>query len=257
MLRGEATVRDWLKSQRVNNEVEWRDRVLTDLVSMVRDNRLDDAAAFSASLHRTASDIVGTKRALFPDRYPADYLDRALQRTATTHASRLVGLTPLQQEILIRLIFLLNSVAGLDKKQHLKIGIIYTEPRLTAGDTLGAFGGFFHRDWREHDYRLGRRAARARLAPLLALDQPPPFEPGFEQEYEIPREWEGFKDATLREADMAPRIALRDMLVARARGFVETQAIGPRWLRWLTGPAAKAAVAGAVKAKLDRVLGLD
>jgi predicted acylesterase/phospholipase RssA len=257
MLRGEATVRDWLKSQRVNNEVEWRDRVLTDLVSMVRDNRLDDAAAFSASLHRTASEIVATKRALFPDRYAADYLDRALQRTATTHSSRLVGLTPLQQEILVRLIFLLNSVAGLDKKQHLKIGIIYTEPRLTAGDTLGAFGGFFHRDWREHDYRLGRRAARARLAPLLALDEPPPLEPGFEHEYEIPREWEGFKDVTLREADMAPRIALRDMLVARARGFVETQAIGPRWLRWLTRPAAKAAVAGAVKAKLDRVLGLD
>ncbi len=257
MVRGEATVRDWLKSQRVNNEVAWRDRVLTDLVAMVRDNRLDDAAAFSASLHRTASDIVGTKRAIFPDRYPENYLDRALERTRRSHAERLVGLTSLQQEILVRVIFLLNSVAGLDKKQQLKIGIIYTEPRLTAGDTLGAFGGFFHRDWREHDYRLGRRAARERLAALLSLDGPPPLEPGFEREYEIPKEWEGFKDATLRDADMAPRLALRDMLVARARGLVEEQAIGPRWLRWLTRPAAKAAVAGAVKAKLDRILGLD
>lgn len=257
MVRGEATVRDWLKSQRVNNEVAWRDRVLTDLVAMVRDNRLDDAAAFSASLHRTAADIVGTKRAIFPDRYPPTYLAQALERTRRSHADRLVGLTALQQEILVLVIFLLNSVAGLDKKQQLKIGIIYTEPRLTAGDTLGAFGGFFHRDWREHDYRLGRRAAHERLAPLMGLDAAPPRQPGFEQEYEIPREWEGFKDATLRDADMAPRLALRDMLVARARGFVEAQAIGPRWLRWLTRPAAKAAVASAVKAKLDRVLGLD
>lgn len=257
MVRGEATVRDWLKSQRVNNEVEWRELVLTDLVAIVRENRLDDPAAFSASLHRTASEIVATKRAIFPDRYPASYLDHALERTARAHALRLVGLTPLQQEILVRLIFLLNSVAGLDKKQQLTIGIIYTEPHLTAGDTLGAFGGFFHRDWREHDYRLGRRAARARLAPLLALDTPPPLEPGFEHEYDIPAEWGGFKDATLRDADMAPRVALRDMLVARARGFVEERAIGPRWLRWLTRPAAKAAVASAVKAKLDRVLGLD
>ena len=257
MVRGEATVRDWLKSQRVNNEVEWRDLVLTDLVAMVRENRLDDAAAFSASLYRTASEIIATKRAIFPERYPASYLANALERTGRAHAARLVGLTPLQQEILVRLIFLLNSVAGLDKKQQLKIGIIYTEPRLTAGDALGAFGGFFHRDWREHDYRLGRRAARARLAPLLTLDNPPPLEPGFEHEYEIPTEWSAFKDATLREADMAPRLALRDMLVARARGFVEEQAIGPRWLRWLTRPAAKAAVASAVKAKLDKVLGLD
>ena len=257
MVRGEATVRDWLKSQRVNNEVAWRDRILIDLVAMVRDNRLDDAAAFSASLLRTASDIVATKRAIFPDRYPASYLDNALERTRRTHAERLIGLTALQQEILVRVIFLLNSVAGLDKKQQLTVGIIYTEPRLTAGDTLGAFGGFFHRDWREHDYRLGRRAARERLPSLLSLDDPPPPEPGFEREYEIPKAWEGFKDATLRDADMAPRLALRDMLVERARGFVEEQAIGPRWLRWLTRPAAKAAVAGAVKAKLDRILGLD
>src|SRR5687767_11625623 len=257
MVRGEAAVRDWLKSQRVNNEVAWRDRVLSDLTAMVRDNRLDDAAALSASLYRTASDIVATKRAIFPDRYPETYLDQALERTRRTHADRLTGLTPLQQEILVRVIFLLNSVAGLDKKQQLKIGIIYTEPKLTAGDTLGAFGGFFHRDWREHDYRLGRRAARARLATLLSLDEPPPLEPGFEHEYEIPAAWEGFRDAKLRDADMAPRIALRDMLVARARGFVEAQAIGPRWLRWLTRPAAKAAVASAVKAKLDRVLELD
>lgn len=257
MVRGEATVRDWLKSQRVNNEVAWRDRVLNDLVSMVRDNRLDDAAAFAASLHRTASEIVATKRAIFPERYPPSYLDRALDRTRHTHGERLVGLTALQQEILVRVIFLLNSVAGLDRKQQLRIGMIYTEPRLTAGDTLGAFGGFFHRDWREHDYRLGRRAARARLPALLSLDDPPPLEPGFEHEYEIPAEWERFKDATLRDAEMAPRLALRDMLVARARGFVEAQAIGPRWLRWITRPAAKAAVASAVKAKLDRVLGLD
>lgn len=257
MVRGEATVRDWLKSQRVNNEVEWRDRVLADLVPIVRDNRLADAAAFSASLLGTASHIVATKRAIFPDRYPASYLDDALERTRQAHTDRLTGLTPLQQEILVRVIFLLNSVAGLDKKQQLQIGIIYTEPRLTAGDTLGAFGGFFRRDWREHDYRLGRRAARARLESLLSLDAPPPLEPGFEHEYEIPADWGGFKDATLRDADRAPRVALRDMLVARAKGFVEAQAIGPRWLRWLTRPAAKAAVAGAVKAKLDKVLGLE
>ena len=256
MVRGEATARDWLKSQRVNNECDWRDRVLTDLLAMVRDNQLADAPAFSAKLYRSASDIVATKRAIFPERYPATYLDAALARTRETHAARLEGLTPLQQEIVVRLIFLLNSVAGLDKKQQLSIGIIYTEPKLTAGDTLGAFGGFFHRDWREHDYRLGRRAARARLASLLGLDGAPPLEPGFEHEYDIPREWEGFKDATMRDAEAAPRIALRDMLVARAREFVDSQAVGPRWLRWATGPAARAAVAGTVKARLDRILGL-
>ena len=257
MVRGEATVRDWLQSQRVNNEVGWRDRVLDDLVAMVRDNRLDDAAAFSESLERTASEIVATKRAIFPDRYPASYLESALERTRNAHARRLEGLTPLQQQILVRVIFLLNSVAGLDKKQQLSIGIIYTEPRLTAGDTLGAFGGFFHRDWREHDYRLGRRAARERLPELLSLDRPPPLEPGFEHEYEIPESWQHFKDATLREAEVAPRVALRDMLVARARKFVDAQAIGPRWLRWCTRPAVRAAVAGAVKAKIDKVLGLE
>ena len=256
MVRGEATVRDWLTSQRVNNEVAWRDLVLEDLVPLVRDNRIENGEAFSASLEHTAEEIIGTKRAIFPDRYPATYLQHALARTREAHSSRLAGLTQLQQDILVRIIFLLNSVAGLDKKQQLNIGIIYTEPKLTAGDTLGAFGGFFHRDWREHDYRLGRRAARERLPELLALAGPPPLEPGFEHEYEIPAAWAHFKDATLREADVAPRVALRDMLVARARTFVEDQAIGPRWLRWVTRPAARAAVAGAVKAKLDQVLGL-
>ena len=231
MVRGEATVRDWLKSQRVKTSRVARPR-LADLVTIVRDNRLTtpprSRPACTAPLgHRR------DERAIFPDRYPSSYLDER-SRHAPCAMARLEGLTALQQDILVRVIFLLNSVAGLDKKQQLQIGIIYTEPRLTAGDTLGAFGGFFHRDWREHDYRLGRRAARARLPSLLSLDAPPPLEPGFEHEYEIPPAWEGFKNATLRDADTAPRIALRDMLARRA-GFV-----GPSrstaWLRWSPAP---------------------
>jgi hypothetical protein len=95
-------------------------------------------------------EIVARKRELLgSERYPPTYLDDALERTARQNRTLLDGLTEGRHDILVHMIFVLNSVSALDKKSRLNVDIIYADPEKTAGDQLASFGGFFDEAWRE------------------------------------------------------------------------------------------------------------
>ncbi|MCZ6806033.1 MAG: patatin-like phospholipase family protein, partial [Deltaproteobacteria bacterium] len=76
VLLGDSSALDWLKAQRFNNEVGWRDDFLEALAGLVKVTDVADAQAFLSTLEAAADRIVNQKRDLFPERYPADYRQR-------------------------------------------------------------------------------------------------------------------------------------------------------------------------------------
>jgi hypothetical protein len=256
MLNGEASALDWLQAQRRNTELEWRDLLLEHLVTIVETNQLADPQRLVGQLDQVATRIVDHKRELLgADRYGADYLAKALERAGRRHHGTLAHLDDVRRAILVRVIFLLNSIAGLDKKSILDIDIIFASKDRTAGDQLGAFGGFFKREWREHDYRLGRITAHERLPKIFAVPEYPQ-EAGAETEYIIPPEWRGFANVTLRDADREPREALRDAVAQRIRAIAEGTKIGPSWLTPVSGWVTGALIEHVAKTKLNELLEL-
>lgn len=219
----EIGANDLLRADRVNNEVGWRDDLVAQLGAMVRDTQVADPAGFEARLRALALGIVQQKKDLFPDRYPntADaMLDAELARIGQVEATRVEGLNPRQRSIFGHLLYLLNAVAGLSKKSVLDVDLICAEPGETAGDRLFNFGGFFQREWREHDYRIGRRKAADLLPGMLGFDRAVPREPGpgGEDLYTPERDYSAveLRDAGRRERELL-RDATADKLFATAQ----------------------------------------
>jgi predicted acylesterase/phospholipase RssA len=253
ILRGEAAANDWLRARRLNSQIAWRDTLLDNLIEIVRGNRLTDPEAFLAQLRGAAAEIVEEKRALFPGRYAATYLDESLARTETELGEKLQELSAYQREVVGLMTFVLNSIAGLDKKAALDLHVICTEPEETAGDRAHAFGGFFEQAWREHDFRIGRRRARELLPRILQYDPAVvPPEPGVE--YENPRDLSG---VTMKDADRGTREALRDSMVRKAKAVIRAHVAGPKWLRWATGPLASWFGGRMIQGKISNFLELD
>jgi hypothetical protein len=119
-------------------------------------------------------------------------------------------------------IFILNSISGLDKKTRLNVDIIYADPERTASDRLASFGGFFEEEWREHDYRLGRQTAHELLPDILGVDAYP-LEPGVD--YENPRDLRG---VTMADVSRSKRERVRSALLAKAEPLVKG-AVGGGW----------------------------
>ncbi|MCK5652479.1 MAG: hypothetical protein KAJ42_13920, partial [Gemmatimonadetes bacterium] len=242
-----ASGSDWLRARRVNNEIAWRDMLLDNLVTMVSENELEDPDRLIKQLEKSGEEIVSSKRELFGDtRYPDDYLQRALDRTERRHGSRLEGQTELRKKILVRMVFLLNSIAGLDKKSKLNIDVIYATSSETAGDPLASFGGFLEEAWREHDYRIGRRKAHDLLPRILNV---PPFPEEEGDLYENPVDYAG---VGMKDADPEKRKALRAAWMVKAENVVKAN-VGGGFKGWVAWKLLK----GKVEDQLSKVLELD
>ncbi len=253
-VRGEAAANDWLEALRKNNEVSWRDGLVHQMAGMVRALEVEEPARLLAELRCSAEGIVARKRErLGADRYPADYVALAIERTRRTWAGEMEGMSELRGDVFATLVFLLNSVAGLDSKHELDLHVIFSTPEETAGDQLSAFAGFLSREWREHDYTVGRRAARRELPAVLGMDpsRMPVPEPGVAYEPTL-----DLGSVTLANAPRAGRERLRDAVVAKIDAVAAEVHVGPRWLNRVSGPLVRWLARRQAGLFLDRYLGL-
>ncbi len=251
VLLSESSATDWLRARRLNNEIGWRDDLLEVLAGLVKDTVVEDPAAFLAALEAAADRIVGQKRAIFPDRYPPDYRARAVDRTLDALTGLAAGMGETRLRIFGTLAFLVNSVAGLDKKDQLDLHVIYTTPEEAAGDRIRAFAGFFSHEWRMHDYTVGRRRANVELPWVLeGRTDPYPREPGVD--YDPP----DLGSVDMDAAPRAPRERLRDAMVAKADALARELKIGPAWVSWALGPLARWGLRRVVRTNLEKVLEL-
>ncbi len=252
MVMGEMGANDWLRAQRVNTEIGWRDELVTHLAGMVRDNEVAHPDVLPAQLDATARGVIEDKRTIFPLRYQdtETELKQGLAETRAQHAEHFRDLTTGRQAILERMLFLLNSVAGLQKKTRLDIDLIYAEPGETAGDRLFSFGGFFERKWREHDYRIGRAKARALLPGMLGFEAgtvPPEPGPNGENVYKPDHD---YSQVDMKDADRHQREILRDSMAHKFGDLARQHA--PWYARLPAGLIASAIV----KDKVGKLLEL-
>lgn len=191
---GQGAAKDWIRANRVNARLEILAALLERLPEM--DDRITDPdevvlgryigeLAERVAEMKVAADPTG-RAAIGPD--PAvDYLDRNMERieadsryadvfaSADTRAGR---------SRLAKLIFVLEASSGLRDKDIMQLYLVAPESdRELAGDYLGGFGGFLHRDWRAHDFRAGRRDARRMLE--TGLSDVLSYQPDEDAAYEV------------------------------------------------------------------------
>lgn len=188
VIMGEASKRDWIRATRVNRRLLWQEKLLETLARVV-------AALPAPALERVAADArqLADEIARFKISYqaagrpaPAD----AMQRHFASMVKRLgplvagggpdaragyasAGGDPLRCEAFLDLASIVENVADLRKKETLTLHVVAPPPGSLAGDFLGNFGGFFKREWREHDWRRGRADARDLLLRRLGVAYTP------------------------------------------------------------------------------------
>jgi predicted acylesterase/phospholipase RssA len=244
MIRGESTARDWLRANRTNTEIAWRDRLIHDLARVLDEATLPNEQALVHEFKDLSTSIVERKRALFgAERYPDGYLERCIDQTLAQepfealHAGLAANGQPSPKQELFRyLAFVLNNVAGLQNKRELRLALIGSNKEETAGDQLYAFGGFFDEAWRTYDYRLGREKAHALLPDILGLPASYPEEQDAtgapHQDYHIPQDWrDTFPHVTIRDAHPNLRKELRNVVLDRASHVLKEAGV-PGLFRW-------------------------
>jgi hypothetical protein len=224
------------------------------LARLVKRIAADDPESLQGQIEAAAEEVVERKRAVLGDRrYPPDYREDAVRRLIVRHAEHAVGMRDPERKVFGNLVFLLNSVAGLDKKQQLNLSMIHTDGAEVAGDELHSFAGFFKEEWRQHDYTVGRAKARDALPGILGIeptDMPEP-EPGVAYQPAV-----DLRDVTMAQAPRDARLRLRDATMRKVKDATRGLSFGPAWLQWGIGPLARSAVRRTAKKQIEDALEL-
>lgn len=166
MLFSEVRYKDWQKADKLNNRIKWTEDFIRKIPYFLKSiNDSDTVETLKASLLKDFEAIFiqkfqATSNAgnSIPDK---EYIDSKIQAhleiVSRKYADEMINLTPEQKELFALVGALLENISGVRKKQLVKlIGIAPTEPSVTKGDFLSAFGGFFDENWRKYDYEAGK-----------------------------------------------------------------------------------------------------
>ncbi len=246
---GQGAAQDWIRANRLNARLEVLGALLERLPEM--DDRITDPEevvlgryigelAERVAEMKVAADPTG-RAALGPD--PAvDYLEHNMERIESD--SRYADVfasadTRAGRSRLAKLIFVLEASSGLRDKDIMRLYLVAPESdRELAGDYLGGFGGFLHRDWRAHDFRAGRRDARRMLE--SGLSDVLTYRPDDDEVYESDRvepSWDQVPADTRRRIEQAVG-AEADRWISEFRPGAVASAFGWAWKpvvrRWIT-----------------------
>ena len=196
-LLGQGSAKDWIRANRTNERLAILDS-LVDRLPEIADSLTDPEAfelgrsvgemAESVCERRLVLGLGGRSRRAGRPAEGADpvleLLEESLERIERRYSNVLARVSSrAARSRLAKLIFLIEAASGLDDKEELPLYLVAPGHRL-AGDFLGNFGGLFSQEWREADYRAGRRDAKRLLETSLAdLVE---YEPDEEAEYEVP-----------------------------------------------------------------------
>jgi predicted acylesterase/phospholipase RssA len=159
MLMTENAVNDWVRAQKVNELVTWRDGFVRELTRIISVTRVQDAPTLVANLSALARTIALRRSAGDPDGYLAASRARIAIREDAFFAS-LGGPPPTEtvgQQVFLLLLFILDHLSELQDKQAVWLEVIgHDEALPLAGASVNGFAGFFEEEWRAYDYRRGR-----------------------------------------------------------------------------------------------------
>jgi hypothetical protein len=252
---GQGAAQDWIRANRVNARLEILGALLERLPEM--DDRITDPEevvlgryigelAERVAEMKVAADPTG-RTAHGPD--PAgDYLEQNMERIESD--SRYTDVfasadTRAGRSRLAKLIFVLEASSGLRDKDIMRLYLVAPESdRELAGDYLGGFGGFLHRDWRAHDFRAGRRDARRMLE--MGLSDVVNYRPDDDAAYSVSQvepSWDQVPPETRRRVEQAVG-AEADRWIGEFQPGAVASAFGWAWKpvvrRWITDRSIRA-----------------
>jgi len=190
---GQGAARDWQTANRINDRLAILRALVERLPDLSPDLADPDAFALGRYIGELAEQVAEARVALHDASGAdsadpaADYLDAAVRRIEAdpAYAAALARTDSRAARVrLAKLVFVLEAAAGLEEKDVLPLHLVAPAGEgALAGDFLGNFGGFFHREWRANDFRAGRRDARRMLEETLS--DVVSYEPGDEAEYRV------------------------------------------------------------------------
>jgi len=219
---GQGGSKDWIRANRTNERLEILHslvdrlpeiaesltdpealelgRLVGELAERVCDHRVPDGSDGADPVLELLEEHIGRVETRYPE-----VLGRVETRAARSR--------------LAKLIFLIEAAGGLDDKEPMPLYLVAPTGGL-AGDFLGNFGGLFSREWREADFRAGRRDARRVIE--SALGDVISYEPEDEAAYQVPE-----LDASYDALSPAQRHMLENLIEARIGRQIAAIDAGP------------------------------
>lgn len=240
-IMGESQGKDWLKMDGINTKIEWKDRYVARFPSFINSLEKETLEEELASTKAQIEEILEKK--------PNIPLRDCFKKIRNFYADSFRALTndiDLEKKnmLLEQMIFILNHVANLDQKYPLEFYVISSETDQTGGDPYFSFGGFFKEEWREHDFRFGRREAYQLLPTILKI---PPYPKEPDADYENDPEWGNISSVTIADAPIIERKLFADRITKK---FVSLVKHKPLELRGIKLMIAKMAFKGVIKSSL-------
>jgi hypothetical protein len=152
----QATFHDWIVAEGMNTELHLLDKRAAQLARGLEDRSISaallvPAASFNDMLLPEAGQRAATLSRL-QNQYQTEYRQVATATDTATAGAFLEAVATLE------------SAAGLQKRDLMKIVAVIADGRTElAGSGISSFVGFFSREFRDHDYWMGRVKARVYL----------------------------------------------------------------------------------------------
>lgn len=222
----EARFHDWIKAERVNDQVALFNAQAFALQRMFLQGSADVQFQQAQHFQAAANDLIS---ALFADQLvtqpPHEKLDAARARLKAQFAKEYGELSKAAGDAWIDTVLALEKAAALGTRDEMTIFGITVEDRELASYELSAFAGFFDRRFRDHDYDVGRRKAQEFLAAPGTLGPirfvPEPIRP-------IDASLDGL---SFEKMDYKLRERVRDKLREQSHAILKASGIGPAPLR--------------------------
>lgn len=218
----QARTSDWLNALLINYQITVRDQFLSAIIAMIKTFTIDDTPGLIAQLGSLAEEIRVGQGEVLAARSSDPDLNSALARVEAKYRNLLDGadLVPNGRKVAVQFLYILDHVAQLDERVKIDLYSITTD-RPLAGRQLQAFGGFFKKDYRDYNFRVGRQLAHKELTEILGEQYPRESGPALFQQYDIPPQWVNLPQEGLKQTPAQPREKLRDMVVQRAMDAID------------------------------------
>ncbi len=168
---GQASFKDWLRADKVNNQLAWRQSTLDVLRNVVLSVDSQKLASLNQESKAALKAILGEKAGV--STLPSDDLTLQREKKRVEHEEQdlLTGIgDSKQRDLFIHLTAMIDQLSGLRSKQQIQmlgIGPVTVDGKERfnlAGDFISSFGGFFEQDYRQYDYDVGVGMAGRALA---------------------------------------------------------------------------------------------
>jgi Patatin-like phospholipase len=172
VVMGQSGFQDWIMARGINHRIALLDERAAGLKDAILGGKMDVAA-----LGKTAESLLGlffeNGEHLSPGATAPESLADAQDRIATQYHEEMTALgNPSAQALAFRdAVLSFETAAGLGARDSMTIYGVTAKDSELAGAGLQAFLGFFDQSFRDHDYDVGRKHARAVLT-SDALGQP-------------------------------------------------------------------------------------